>query len=83
MRILSSKIKQSKTWQVKYMFSSVLDLMTALTAVAGGLNMDGPREALVGTLCRFALPPGYHEKSYAGEQTSGSGQARSIIFLSY
>ncbi|CBY43535.1 unnamed protein product, partial [Oikopleura dioica] len=53
--------------------NSVLDLMTALTAVAGGLNMDGPREALVGTLCRFALPPGYHEKSYAGEQTSGSG----------
>ena len=45
--------------------------MTALTAVAGGLNMDSPREALVGTLCRFALPPGYHEKSYAGEQTSG------------
>ena len=57
----------------KCLFSSVLDLMTALTAVAGGLNMDGPREALVGTLCKFALPPGYHEKSYAGEKTSGSG----------
>ena len=55
--------------------------MTALTAVAGGLNMDGPREALVGTLCRFALPPGYHEKSYAGEQTSGSGSVTNNLAL--
>ena len=25
--------------------------------------MDGPREALVGSLCRFALPPGYLERT--------------------
>ena len=50
--------------------SSVLDTMIALTAVAGGLNMDGPREALVGSLCRFALPPGYMERGIQSGQAA-------------
>ena len=50
--------------------SSVLDTMIALTAVAGGLNMDGPREALVGSLCRFALPPGYLERGGSSSSVS-------------
>ena len=45
--------------------NSVLDTIIALTAVAGGLNMDGPREALVGSLCRFALPPNYNSGSHS------------------
>jgi len=62
--------------------SSILDTIIALTAVAGGLNMDGPREALVGSLCRFALPPGYHE-SKSGSNTNGdehfTGQGQVLV----
>jgi hypothetical protein len=56
--------------------SSILDTIIALTAVAGGLNMDGPREALVGSLCRFALPPGYHEAK-AGSNTNADDSGSS------
>ena len=64
--------------------SSVLDTIIALTAVAGGLNMDGPREALVGSLCRFALPPGYHERSGSSstdDQTSNQPSQGQVLVM--
>ena len=64
--------------------SSVLDTIIALTAVAGGLNMDGPREALVGSLCRFALPPGYHERSGSSstdDQTSNQPTQGQVLVM--
>ena len=55
--------------------------MIALTAVAGGLNMDGPREALVGTLCRFALPPGYLERDGRSSSSSDQGQVQGQVLV--
>ena len=59
--------------------NSVLDTIIALTAVAGGLNMDGPREALVGSLCRFALPPNYNSGSNSPTEVDQPTQGQVLV----